>query len=248
MDRALDQLVLGEVAEAVALARLEDDAGAADELRHDDALGAVDDERALLGHHREVAHEHGLLFDLTRVAVHEPGAHEDRRAVGHVLLLALLHRELRRRAQVFVERVELELELQRLGEVLDRADVAEGLGETLLEEPLEALALDRDQVGQLERLVQVGERITLTGCRAGSHGSPQQGSEAEERHGSGRAEATPTNGVGGRHARQQAILSRQVTGSSTVSRHAFCRGGPGLPAVRHRIAHTVRKSGARVKH
>ena len=161
VDRALDELVLAEVAEAVALAGLEDDAGAADELRHDDALGAVDDERALLGHHREVAHEHGLLFDLTRVAVHEPGAHEDRRAVGHVLLLALLDRELRRWAQVFVVGVELELELQRLAEVLDRRDVAEGLGETLVQEPIEALALDRDQVGQLERIGQVCEGITF---------------------------------------------------------------------------------------
>ena len=42
--------------------------GRADELRHDDALGAVDDERALLGHHREVAHEDRLLLDLARVA------------------------------------------------------------------------------------------------------------------------------------------------------------------------------------
>jgi hypothetical protein len=102
VDGALDELVLRQVAEAVALTGFEDDARGADELRHDDALGAVDDERALLRHHREVAHEHGLFLDLARVPVHEPGAHEDRRGVGHVLLLALLHRELRRRAQVLV--------------------------------------------------------------------------------------------------------------------------------------------------
>ena len=53
--------------------------------------------------------------------VHEPGPHEDRSGVGHVLLLALLHRELRRRAQVLVVRIELQLELEGLGEVLDRA-------------------------------------------------------------------------------------------------------------------------------
>ena len=169
VDRALDELVLAEVAEAEALARLEDDAGAAHELRHDDALGAVDDERALLGHHREVAHEDGLLFDLARVAVHEPGAHEDRRAVGHVLLLALLDRELRRRAQVLVVGIELELELQRLAEVLDRRDVAEGLGEALVEEPFEALPLHGDQIRQLQRLGEVGERITLAGRGSRGH-------------------------------------------------------------------------------
>ena len=172
VDRALDELVLGQVAEAEALAGLEDDAGAADELAHDDALGAVHDERALVGHDREVAHEHGLLFDLTRVAVHEPGAHEDGRAVGHVLFLALLHRELRRRAQVFVERVELELELERLGEVLDRADVAERVRQALVEEPFEAFPLDRDQVRELERLLEVAERIAFTGHGTSRHGSP----------------------------------------------------------------------------
>ena len=120
VDGALDELMLGEVAEAEPLARLEDDAGAADELRHDDALGAVDDEGALLGHHREVPHEDRLLLDLAGVPVHEPGPDEDRRREGHVLLLALLHRELRRRPEILVVGVELELELQRFAEVLDR--------------------------------------------------------------------------------------------------------------------------------
>ena len=137
--------------------------GDAHELRHDDALGAVDDERALVRHHGEVAHEDGLLLDLAGGGVHEPGPHEDRRGVGHVLLFALLDRELGRRAQVFVVRIELQLELQRLGEVLDRADVAEGLREALVQEPLERLALDGDQIGQVEGLVEVGERIPLTG-------------------------------------------------------------------------------------
>ena len=47
-------------------AGLEDHAGRTHELAHDDALGAVDDERALVRHHREVAHEDGLFLDLTR--------------------------------------------------------------------------------------------------------------------------------------------------------------------------------------
>ncbi len=169
VDGALHQLVLAEVTEAEPLARLEDHAGAAHQLRHDDALGAVDDEGALLGHHGEVAHEHRLLLDLTGVAVHEPGAHEDRRAVGHVLLFALVDRELGRRAQVFVGGVELELELEGLGEVLDRGDVAEGLGQAFVEEPLEALPLDSDEIGQLERLGEIGERIALTGHGTRGH-------------------------------------------------------------------------------
>ena len=181
VDRALDELVLGQVAQAEALARLEDDAGAAHELADDDPLGAVDDERALLRHDREVAHEHRLLFDLAGVAVHEPGPHEHGRRVGHVLLFALLDGELGRRAQVLVVGVELQLELQRLGEVLDRADVAERVGQALVQEPVEGLALDGDEVRQLQRLDQVGERVALTGRRTSGHRFTPGGSRARGR-------------------------------------------------------------------
>ena len=51
--------------------------------------------------------------------------------------------------------------LQRLGEVPDRGDVPEGVGEPLLDEPLEGLPLDGDEVRQFENLVEVRERITV---------------------------------------------------------------------------------------
>ena len=138
-------------------AGLEDDPRRANQLADDDPLGAVDDEGALVRHHREVPHEDGLLLDLARLRVHEPGPHEHRGGVGHVLFLALLHRELGRWAQVGIGRVELELEAQLTGEVLDGADVAERLGQAAVEEPLERVPLDGDQVGQGQGLVDVGE-------------------------------------------------------------------------------------------
>jgi hypothetical protein len=165
VDRALDQLVLRQVPEAVALTRLEDDARRPHELRHDHALGAVDHERALVGHHREVPHEDRLLLDLAGGGVDEASADEDRRGEGHVLLLALLDGELGRRPQVLVVRIELQLELEGLGEVADRRDVAEGLLEAFLEEPLEAVSLDRDQVRQLEGFVDVRERVAIADGR-----------------------------------------------------------------------------------
>ena len=79
VDGAGDQLVLGQVPQAEPLTGLEDDAGRTHELGHDDALGAVDDEGALVGHHGEVPHEDRLLLDLAGGGVHEAGAHEDRR-------------------------------------------------------------------------------------------------------------------------------------------------------------------------
>src|SRR5437899_638266 len=63
----------------------------AHQLRHDDTLGAVDDEGALLGHHGEVAHEDLGLLDLTRVLAGldvQAGVDAQRGAVGHVPLAA----------------------------------------------------------------------------------------------------------------------------------------------------------------
>ncbi len=138
------------------------DARRADELRDDDALGAVDDEGAAVRHHGEVAHEDGLLLDLTRAGVHEPRGDEQRARVGHVALAALVFGVLRR-----VEDVIGELELELAGEVLDRRDVGEDLRDTLLEEPQEGLPLHRDEVGQLEHFAQLGEGKAFAG-REGS--------------------------------------------------------------------------------
>ena len=93
-------------------AGLEDDAGGADQLRDHYALGSVDDEGALVRHHREVPHEDGLLFDLAGVGVLELRPHEDGGGKGHVLLFALLHRELRRRPQILIGGIELQDQLQ----------------------------------------------------------------------------------------------------------------------------------------
>src|SRR6478735_6945373 len=62
-----------------------------DQPGDDDTLGAVDDEGALLGHQREVAHEHGLLLDFARVVVHEFGLDVQRSRVRCVPVLALSH-------------------------------------------------------------------------------------------------------------------------------------------------------------
>ena len=113
------KMSLSDVLSSVAL---EVDAGRADQLRDDDALGAVDDERALVGHEREVAHEDRLGLDLAGLVVHELGGDEQRRGVGEVALLALLDGVLR----VLEARVR-ERQGHRPGEVLDRADLLEDL-------------------------------------------------------------------------------------------------------------------------
>ena len=154
---------------------LEVDAGRADELRHDDTLGAVDDEGALGGHEREVAHEDRLRLDLTGEVVHELGVHVERCGEGLALLLALVDRVLRR-----LELGVRERELHGLAEVLDRGDLLEdlletgGLGQVLAagllrlgdaclprvvaDQPVEALRLESEQVGYGEGVGDLGER------------------------------------------------------------------------------------------
>ena len=84
------------------------------ELRHDDALGAVDDEGAPVGHPWEVAHEDGLLADLAGLAVLEGDLDGQRASVGEVLLAAL-----RDRSDGVVEVDLLEDDGQIAGVVLD---------------------------------------------------------------------------------------------------------------------------------
>ena len=141
--------------------RLEDHAGRAHELAHHDPLGPVDDEGAPARHHGEVPHEDRLLLDLAGGAVHERRPDEDRGGVGDVLRLALVDRELGWWPEIRIGRVKVELQAQLVSEVRDRADVAERLGKPTVEEPLEGIALNRDQVGQGQNLVNICKRETL---------------------------------------------------------------------------------------
>jgi hypothetical protein len=65
---------------------LEVDARGTHQLGDDDTLGAVDDEGALVGHQREVAHEDRLRLDLAGLVVEELRGDEQRLRVGQVLL------------------------------------------------------------------------------------------------------------------------------------------------------------------
>ena len=127
----------------------------AHELGDDHALGAVDDEGAALGHPREVAHEDRLLADLAGLVVDEGDRDGQRARVGEVLLTALVERGGR---LVEVELAEVDGEVTRV--VLDGRDVVDGLAQTTglgVDKPVEGLALDVDEVGDVEDLVQARE-------------------------------------------------------------------------------------------
>src|SRR5579859_2783076 len=79
---------------------LKEDAGRAVQLAHDDALGAVDDERAVLRHQRNVAEENFLLLDVADALVArlrvlvvngQPDGDLERRGIRHATLFAFGH-------------------------------------------------------------------------------------------------------------------------------------------------------------
>ena len=117
-------------------------AGGADDLRDDDALGAVYHEGAARGHEREVAHEDLLLLDLLRLLVAETHAHLERSGIRGVARLALLLGIL----GLLVHGVVHEAQLQVARVVRDRVHVAEHLAQARVEEPLVGLLLDLQEV------------------------------------------------------------------------------------------------------
>ena len=83
----------------LALVVIEEHAGRAMHLRDDDALGAVDDEGAVVGHERNVAHVDILLLDvldrlgaglLVDIEHDQAQRHLERRGIGHAALAALV--------------------------------------------------------------------------------------------------------------------------------------------------------------
>jgi hypothetical protein len=63
-------------------------------------------------------------------------------------------------------------------EVLDGRYVGEGLSETLLQEPLETVALKRDKIGYVENLWDLGERASLAKTSLDKMGSGSTGHQA----------------------------------------------------------------------
>src|SRR4029453_1477833 len=155
---------------------VEEHAGRAVHLGDDDALGAVDDERAVGRHERHVAHVDVLLLDvldragagfLVDVEHDQPEGDLEGRGIGHATLLALLDVVFRR-----VEGVADKLELGTLTEILDREDGAEyGLQSLVLaptlrllnhQELIVRLLLNLDEVRHLGHLIDAAEHLPQT--------------------------------------------------------------------------------------
>ncbi len=161
-------------------------------LRDDDALGAVDDERAVLRHQRHVAHVDVLLLDIEDGAglgigidLEDDQAQSDahRRRIGHAALAALVDVVFR-----LFELVMDEVQFGGAGEVADREDAAQGLLQarhvavlrSRAEELLVALALNLDEVRHFGDFVDVAEDLADA---LGSHRPVFAGPGRLDRHG-----------------------------------------------------------------
>ena len=144
----------------LALVVVEEHAGRTVHLRDDDALGAVDDEGAVVGHERDVAHVDVLLLDvldgagaglLVDIEHDEAQRHLERRSIGHAALAAFVHVVFRR-----LELVMHEFELRGVGEVGDRKHRLEHRLQTFVRTPALGL-LDQQElvVGRLLNLDEV---------------------------------------------------------------------------------------------
>ncbi len=121
----------------LALVVIEEHAGRTMHLRDDDALGAVDDEGAVHGHERDIAHVDVLLLDVLDglgagffVDIEHDQAQRDleRRRIGHAALAALV--------DVIFRRFELiadEFQHRGAGEIRDREHRAEHRLQALVE-------------------------------------------------------------------------------------------------------------------
>ena len=131
------------------------DAGGTHDLGDDDALCAVDDEGAALGHQGEVAHEDLLLLDLLGLLVAQ--AHPDLQGGGirGVAGLALLHVVL----GLFVHGEVDEGQLQVAVIVPDGGYIPEDLPEAGVQEPLVRLLLDLQKVRHLQHFFVAGKAL-----------------------------------------------------------------------------------------
>ncbi len=170
-----DARVVEQLARRVGLALVvvEEHARRAVELGDDDALGAVDDERAGVGHERDLAEVDLLLLDvadrldaglLVDVPHDQADDDLDRRGEGHAAGAALVDVVLG-----LLEVVRDELERAGLGEVLDREDALEHalqtdvlpllVGDVDLEELVVGALLDVDQVRDVDDLRELCEAL-----------------------------------------------------------------------------------------
>ena len=132
-------------------------AGRTDELRHDDALRAVDDKGAVIRHEREIAHEYFLIDDFVFDLVDEPHFDAERERVRRVAVPALFLVILGLIAEFMTEKIQFEV-IRIVG---DRRKVIKNFADALFDERPVRVLLDLDEIGDIDRFVDLAELPSL---------------------------------------------------------------------------------------
>ena len=128
-------------------------AGRTDELRYYYALGAVDDERAGIGHEGEFAHEYVLVDDFVLDLVYQPDLYVHGKRVGGVAVAALFFVVLGFVVKPVVE----EIELVVVGIVGYRRKIFKYFAYALVDEGIVARLLNFNEVGNVDDFVDLAE-------------------------------------------------------------------------------------------
>ena len=128
-------------------------AGGADDLRNDDALRTVDDERSVIRHEREITHEDFGLFDLTCQFVGKTNFHLEGGCIVYIALFAFRNGIL----WLCIKRVghKIDEEIARI--VGNGGHIPQNLHEAFFEKPFVGLFLHLNEVRHLESLVDFGK-------------------------------------------------------------------------------------------
>ena len=128
-------------------------AGRTHQLRNDNSFRAVDDERAVLRHLGQIAHEHFLVNHFVFHLVHKAHFHAERQRIGSVAVAALFLVVLGLIAEAVVEEVQFEV----VGIVGNRGEILKYFADALFDKRSVAFLLNFHKFGNIDHFVDLAE-------------------------------------------------------------------------------------------
>ena len=156
-DSASRDDLCAEVALSLEFVLRKEDTEGTCELRNDDALDSVNDERTVVGHHRKVREEDLLLFCATGELVRQADLHLYRRLIRQLVLLCVEFVALRL-AKRKAGKIQLEF---FTGIVWDRRELFEDFSQPVLHQLFERTHLHFEQIRELRERRLVLRKVLL---------------------------------------------------------------------------------------
>ena len=124
------------------------------ELAYNDALCTIDDKSALLGHEREIPHEHRLLLHLSGFLIYKAHGDTQRRGIVYIPLFTFFHRVFR---MIKIDVIVHKFEDKFFGIVGNGRNIRQYFLQILRNKPLIGILLNFDQIRHVEDFVDPGK-------------------------------------------------------------------------------------------